>query len=76
MSNPTLTIEDRLDISFDILSLNTRGIRDNLKRHKVFQWLKNHTTKEPIIFTQESHSTLDIGRLWTQQRLSKEKIIL
>ena len=75
MSNPTETIEDRLNISFDILSLNSREIRDNLKRRKVFEWLKNHTTKEPIIFIQESHSTQDIEKLWSQQWLSKENIV-
>ena len=40
-----------------------------------FEWLKNHTTKESIIFIQESHSTQDIERLWPQQWLSKENII-
>ena len=75
MSNSTVTIEDRLNISFDILSLNTRGIRDDLKRRKVFEWLKNYTTKESIIFIQESHSTQDIEKLWSQQWLSKENII-
>ena len=75
MSNPTVVIEDKLNISFDILSLNTREIRDNLKRRKVFEWLKNHFSKESIIFIQESHSAQDIERLWSLQWLSKEKVI-
>ena len=29
------------DFSFDILSLNVRGIRNDTKRNKIFNWLKN-----------------------------------
>ena len=42
-------VDDNLKVSFDILSINTRGIRDSLKRHKVFEWLKNHTSKNAVI---------------------------
>ena len=42
---------------------------------KVFEWLKNHTSKNAVIFIQESHSTADIENLWSQQRHSKEKLI-
>ena len=43
-------VDDNLKVSFDILSVNTRGIRDSLKRRKVFEWLKNHTGKKAVIF--------------------------
>ena len=68
-------VDDNLKVSFDILSINTRGIRDSFKRHKVFEWLKNHTSKNAVIFIQESHSTADIENLWSQQWHSREKLI-
>ena len=68
-------VGDNLKVPFDILSISTRGIRDSLKRHKVFEWLKNHTSKNAVIFIQESHSTADIQNLWSQQWHSREQLI-
>ena len=64
-----------LQVSFDVLSINTRVIRDSLKRHEGFEWLKNYTSKNAVIFIQESHSTADIENLWSQQWHSREKLI-
>ena len=58
---------ERLHIKFDILSLNVRGIRNNKKRLKVFNWLKNHTSDKAIVFLQETHSTGDIENWWSRQ---------
>ena len=65
-------VDDNLKVSFDVLSISTRGIRDTLKRHNVFEWLKNHTSKNAVIFIQESHSTADIENLRSQQWLGLE----
>ena len=45
---------------FEILSLNTRGIGGQMnspKRHKIFNYLKKHSSPKSIIFLQETHST-------------------
>ena len=63
------------DCSFDILSLNVRGIRNDTKRNKIFNWLKNHTSNQAVVFLQETHSTSDVENLWSNQWQFKEKII-
>ena len=63
------------DFSFDILSLNVRGIRNDTKRNKIFNWLKNHTSNQAVVFLQETHSTSDVENLWSNQWQFKEKII-
>ena len=63
------------DFFFDILSLNVRGIRNDTKRNKIFDWLKNHTSNQAVVFLQETHSTSDVENLWSNQWQFKEKII-
>ena len=58
---------ERLHIKFDILSLNVRGIRNNKKRLKVFNWLKNHTGDKIVGFLQETHSAGDTENWWSRQ---------
>ena len=41
------------NLSFDLLSLNVRGIRSNGKRMTIFNWLNTHTSDQAIIFLQE-----------------------
>ena len=60
---------------FDILSLNVRGIRNDTKRIKIFNWLKNHTSNQAAVFLQETRSTPDVENLWSNQWQFKEKII-
>ena len=63
------------DFSFDILSLNVRGIRNYTKRNKIFNWLKNHTSNQAVVLLQETHSTSDVENLSSNQWQFKEKII-
>ena len=63
------------DFSFDIFSLNVRGVRNDTKRNKIFNWLKNHTSNQAVVFLQETHSTSDVKNLWSNQWQFKEKII-
>ena len=39
-----------------MISLNSQGLRDYTKRHKVFNFMKKHTSSKGIIFMQETHS--------------------
>ena len=48
-----------------IVSLNVRGIRNDFKRRKLFEWLKQK--ENTIILLQETHSTEDIERQWRSE---------
>ena len=45
-----------MECGFDVLSLNTAGICDSFKRHKVFNYLKKNCSSKAVIFLQETHS--------------------
>ena len=55
------------NLSFDLLSLNVRGIRSNGKRMTIFNWLNTHTSDQAIIFSQETHSERSDENSWTTQ---------
>ena len=42
------------DLSFEVITLNVRGLRDLKKRRKIFNWIKKHTSKESIMLLQET----------------------
>ena len=44
--------------SFDVVTLNVRGLRDYTKRKKIFQYLKKQTTSKGIVFLQETHTCI------------------
>ena len=46
----------------EIMSLNVRGLRQDLKRKKIFTWLQKQTID--IILLQETHSTIEIENKW------------
>ena len=50
---------------FDVLSLNVRGIRDQIKRRSIFSYLKNQ--KANIYFLQETHSERADEKMWTNE---------
>ena len=52
-------------MSIRICSLNVRGLRNKVKRDKMFAWLKEQAYN--IILLQETHSTTDINNQWTQE---------
>ena len=54
-------------MSFNLLSLNVRGIQSNGKRMTIFNWLNTHTSDQAIIFLQETHSERRDENLWTTQ---------
>ena len=54
------------DLNFDILSWNVRGLGDYQKRRKLFNWVKKHTSKNAIVFMQETHSSDKTGKQWEQ----------
>ena len=54
-------------LDFDVVSLNTAGLGDYVKRRKVFNYMKKQTSPNGIIFLQETHSVNKIERLWTKQ---------
>ena len=56
-----------MSVVFDILSLNTTGIGDSIKRRKLFNYAKKHTSSAGIVFLQETHSSEKNERLWVNQ---------
>ena len=52
---------------FDVLSLNTAGIGDNLKRQKIFNYLKKSCSSKGIVLPQETHSTARNEAMRTNQ---------
>ena len=56
-----------MSVVFDILSLNTAGIGDSIKRHKLFNYAKKHTSSAGIVFLQKTHSSGKNERLWVDQ---------
>ena len=46
-----------MSVVFDILNLNTAGIGDSIKRRKLFNYAKEHTSSAGIVFLQETHSS-------------------
>ena len=54
-------------LDFDIVSLNTAGLGDYVKRRKVFNYMTKQTSLKGSIFLQETHSINRIEGLWTKQ---------
>ena len=50
---------------FDVLSLNVRGIRDQIKRRSIFSYLKDQ--KANIYFLQETHSQRAHENIWRNE---------
>ena len=48
-----------------IVSLNVRGLGNDVKRRKVFRYFKHH--KADICLIQESHCVNDVERIWMQE---------
>lgn len=51
--------------SFNMISVNVRGLNERVKRRKVFRWIKN--SKVDICFIQEAHSTQNLEKIWRSE---------
>ena len=51
------------ELNLDIISLNTAGLGDFTKRRKIFSYLKEHVSREGIVFLQETHSVRNDKKL-------------
>lgn len=52
-------------MSISFISLNARGLRNNVKRKALFLFVKNHGSD--FCFFQETHSTQDDAKFWRSQ---------
>ena len=50
-----------------MISMNAQGLRDYIKRCKVFNFMKKHTSSKGIIFMQETHILKACENIWTNQ---------
>ena len=55
----------RQNISFELLSLNARGVRSFDKRKSIFNWL--FKSSADICFLQETYSTPEVENVWKKQ---------
>ena len=61
-------------MSLDIVSLNTRGLRDDFKRKTIFKWLQRyHNALNSFTFLQETHSTAEVERVWENDWCTEKK---
>ena len=51
----------------ELISLDTRGLRDCRKHRTAFNWLKKHTHRNAVILLQETHSIEGDERIWKAQ---------
>ena len=49
--------------NFKLISFNVNGLGEELKRRKIFNWLKQYYSK-CICFLQETHSTAQCENKW------------
>ena len=56
-----------IECEFDVLSLNSAGIGDSFKQHKVFNYLKKDSLSKAVIFLQETHSVKKKEKIWNNQ---------
>ena len=54
-------------LDFEIICYIARGIADEKKRKKIFNYLKKKFSTKAIIFIQESHSDKNSKKLWRYQ---------
>lgn len=52
--------------TFQITSLNVRGIRKHNKFRKMLHWINDHGGQSGISMLQETHGTVEIENLWKQ----------
>ena len=55
-----------MDLNFDCISYNTRGLRTKEKRVKIFEHLKE-SVRKGVIFMQETHSTPSDKVVWSNE---------
>ena len=51
-------------VKFNLISNNVRGIQPYKKRLNIFQYLKNKSSRNSILFLQETHSTKENEIRW------------
>ena len=54
-------------LDFEIICYKARGIADEKKRQRIFNYLKKKSPTNAIISIQESHSDKDSEKLWRYQ---------
>ena len=52
-------------LTYDITSLNVRGIREQTKRRSIFSYLKDQKSK--FYFLQETYSDLNDENIWRNE---------
>ena len=63
----TFATNDDSHADVEILSYNVRGLGNEKKRKKVFNYIKKHTSGNAVIFLWETHSTKKDEMLWKLQ---------
>lgn len=55
-----------IDLSnINVVSFNVNGLRNQAKRRKIFNYLKNASSH--VVLLQETHSTPEVEKLWSSE---------
>ena len=54
-------------VDFDVLTYNIRGLGNERKRRKIFNYIKKNISGKSIIFLQGTHSIQKVENLWCYQ---------
>ena len=57
--------------NFNFLTNNAKGLQSTKKRLKLFNFLKNKICRKGILVSQETHSSVEIKKKWTDDFLDK-----
>jgi exonuclease III len=64
-----------MNLSFNFITHNVKGLGDKKKRHKQFKWLQDQVRNKGIIFMQETHSCNETQKKWVEEFGKKNKLL-
>ena len=53
--------------NLSFISNNAKGIQAVSKQIKIFEYLKNYVTSSGFIFLQETHSSIKVEKVWSDE---------
>ncbi len=63
-----------MNLSFNFITHNAKGLGDKKKRQKQFRWLQNQVKQKGVIFMQETDSCNETQKKWVDE-FGKKKML-
>ena len=64
-----------MNLSFNFITHNVKGLGDKKKRQKQFRWLQDQVKHKGVIFMQETHSCNETQKKWIEEFGKKNKLL-